>query len=78
MPLMKNSWIGMGKVLKYKNVNLYSGIGLYLADETRETFGWQTNYFELFNQLKYVSNSDVIDGESIFSFHILRSLRDSK
>ena len=66
------------KVLKYKNVNLYSGIGLYLADETRETFGWQTNYFELFNQLKFVSNSEVIDGESIFSFHILRSLRDGK
>ena len=66
------------KVLRYKNVNLYSGIGLYLADETRETFSWQTNYFELYNQIKYVSKSDVIDGESIFSFHILRSLRDGK
>ena len=66
------------KVLKYKNVNLYSGIGLYLADETRETFGWQRNYFELFNQLKYVSKSDVIDGASIFSFRILRNLRDGK
>ncbi len=64
------------KVLKYKDVNLYSGIGLYMADLSVNTYGWKTDDNELYNQLKYVSNSEIIDGVSIYNFHTLRSLRD--
>ena len=35
------------KVLKYKKVNLYSGIGLFMADLTGKVYSWQTDYFEL-------------------------------
>ena len=64
------------KVLKYKDVNLFSGIGLYMADLSVNTYGWKTDDNELYNQLKYVSNSEIIDGVSIYNFHTLRSLRD--
>jgi uncharacterized lipoprotein YddW (UPF0748 family) len=64
------------KVLKYKNVNLYSGIGLYMSDLDKNTYSWKTDYFELYNQLKYVSKSEIILGDSIYNFHTLRSLRD--
>jgi hypothetical protein len=31
------------KVLKYKDVNLFSGIGLYMADLSVNTYGWKTD-----------------------------------
>ena len=34
-------------ILKYKKVNLYSGIGLFMADLTGKVYSWQTDYFEL-------------------------------
>ena len=47
------------KVLKYKNVNLYSGIGLYMSNEKGNTYNWQTDYNEFYNQLKYAFDSDI-------------------
>jgi uncharacterized lipoprotein YddW (UPF0748 family) len=66
------------KVLKYKNVNLYSGIGLYMADLTFNTYGWQKDLNELYNQLKNVSNSEIIEGASIYNFNTFRKYRDGK
>ena len=66
------------KVLKYKNVNLFSGIGLYMSDLTGNTYGWQKNQNELFEQLEFDSKSEIIDGSSIYNFHTLRNLRDGK
>ena len=66
------------KVLKYKNVNLYSGIGLYMADETNNKYSWQTDFTELYKDLKDVSNSNRTEGASIYNFHTLRNLRDGK
>ena len=66
------------KVLKYKKVNLFSGIGLFMADLKVNTYGWQKNHSELYGELKYVSNSENIDGASIYNFHTLRSLRDGQ
>ena len=36
------------KVLKYKDVNLYSGLGLYMADLQVNTYGWKTDQYELY------------------------------
>ena len=66
------------KVLKYKNVSLYSGIGLYMANLNGNTYSWKTDYEELYNELKYVANSEIIDGASIYNFHALRTLRDGE
>ena len=64
------------KVLKYKKVNLYSGIGLYIADQGSKKYSWETDLFELYRDLKDVSNSNITDGACIYNFHTLRSLRD--
>ena len=66
------------KVLKYKSVNLYSGIGLYQADLSGNTHSWKTDFYELYKDLKYVSFSDITDGASIYNFHTLRTLRDGQ
>ena len=66
------------KVVKYKKINLYSGLGLYMADLTSETYGWKNNSKELYNQFTYQSLSENIDGVSIYNFHTLRSLVDKK
>jgi uncharacterized lipoprotein YddW (UPF0748 family) len=46
------------KVLKYKNVNLYSGIGLYMADSDVDTYSWQSDFNEfkkyIFFYFKYI------------------------
>ena len=66
------------QVLKYKNVNLYSGIGLYMADISGNTYSWKTDYFELYKDLKNVSDYEYVDGASIYNFHTLRTLRDKE
>ena len=66
------------KVLKYKSVNLYSGIGLYMANLNGNTYSWKTDYEELYKDLKDIANSEIIDGASIYNFHALRTLRDGE
>ena len=66
------------KVLKYKNVNLYQGVGLYQADETKERYSWHTNDYELYEDLQDTSKSYRTDGVSIYNLHTLRSSRDKK
>ena len=66
------------QVVKNKNVNLYSGIGLYMADSSGNTYTWQTDEYELKKQLEYIASSTRIDGASIYNFNNLRKLRDGK
>ena len=66
------------KVLKYKNVNLYSGIGLYMSNEKGNTYNWQTDYNEFYNQLKYAFDSDITQGVAIYNFDTLRTYKDDK
>lgn len=60
------------KVVKYKNVNLYSGLGLYMADESSNTRNWQTDPDELLNQLTYITTLENCDGASFYNFNTLR------
>lgn len=61
------------KVVKNLDVNLYSGIGVYMADEASNTYGWKTNMNELLEQLTFVSNYENVKGASIYKFSYLRS-----
>ena len=66
------------QVVKNKKVNLYSGIGLYMADSSGNTYTWQTDEYELKKQLEYIAGASFIDGASIYNFNNLRKLRDGK
>ena len=65
-------------MVEFKNINLFSGIGLYMADLTGKRYGWKNNSNELYEDLIYVSQSKNIDGVSIYNFDTLRRLRDGK
>ena len=66
------------KIVKYKKVNLYSGIGLYMADHTKNTYGWKNNDKQFYEQLIYVAKSENIKGVSIYNFDHLRKYKDGK
>ena len=73
-----NIMVWWDKVLKYKKVNLYSGLGLYMSDEDGNTYNWKTDYNEFYNQLKYVTDSEITLGASIYNFATLRNYKDGK
>ena len=66
------------KVVEYKKTNLFSGIGLYMADLSVDTYGWQKNQNEMMEQISYCYESENIDGVSVYNFHTLRKLRDGE
>ena len=59
------------KVVKNLNVNLYSGIGLYMADSASETHNWKSNTSELTTQLNYLNNLENASGLSIYSLQYM-------
>lgn len=59
------------KVVKNLNVNLYSGIGLYMADSESNTYDWKTNTSELTTQLNYLNNLENASGLSIYSLQYM-------
>ena len=60
------------KVVKHLDVNLYSGIGVYMADENRD--GWGSNTSELDEQFKIIENKlSNVKGYSIFSYKHLNN-----
>lgn len=60
------------KVVKYLDVNLYSGIGLYFADWEGST-AWQTDSNELLNQLTHITTLENVKGASIYSYKYIRN-----
>ena len=52
---------------------LYSGIGVYMADEKHNTYSWQTNTKELTNQLTYLTKLNNVQGYSFYSFKYLEN-----
>lgn len=60
------------KVVKNLNVNLYSGIGIYMADNTN-TYNWNTDLSELQNQLTYINTLENVKGASFYSYKFLKS-----
>ncbi len=61
------------KVVKNSNVNLYSGIGIYFADETSNTYAWKTDSTELSTQINYLNSLENVKGASFFSYKYLKN-----
>lgn len=59
------------KVFKNLNVNIYSGIGLYLAIDGKDRHGWQSDPYQMAEQFNILEGLDSFDGYSIFSFRNL-------
>lgn len=66
------------KVVEHKNVNLYSGIGLYYNRLPETGFSWGTNPQEVVNQFKIMASLKNVKGFAIFSFQNLRNIYESK
>lgn len=60
------------KAVKYKKVNLYLGMGLYMASDSSSA-SWYTNPREAANQLQYASQYPEVKGHVIFSYTQVRS-----
>lgn len=58
------------KAVKYKKVNLYSGMGLYMGGEAGSA-SWNTNPSEAANQVQFSSQYPEIKGHSIYSYQHL-------
>ena len=56
------------KVVKNLDVNLYSGIGLYMGEESSNTYNWKNDSDELYTQLNYITTLDRVDGASIYNY----------
>ncbi|MCK9536452.1 MAG: family 10 glycosylhydrolase [Bacilli bacterium] len=65
------------KALKYKKVNLYSGMGLYMASDSANS-SWYSNPREAANQVQYASQYQEIKGHVIFSYSQVKSAYKSK
>ncbi|MBQ8292901.1 MAG: InlB B-repeat-containing protein, partial [Bacilli bacterium] len=51
---------------------LYSGIGIYMANESGNTYSWKYNYQELTNQLKYLTKLENVSGYSIYKYSYMK------
>ena len=58
------------QVVKYKNVNLYIGMGLYMIDQST-AYSWKSND-EAIKQIFYGSKYSEVQGYSIFSYKHIR------
>ncbi len=66
-------------VFKNLSVNLYTGIGVYMADEPSNTYGWQTNMNEFKDQLNYIDGYNKVMGYGIFSYqHLYKGFSNSQ
>jgi uncharacterized lipoprotein YddW (UPF0748 family) len=67
------------KVVKYKNVNLYSGIGIYMAESSSNTYSWQNNPEEMKNMMLYLNTLENVKGFSLYSYaHLEKAINSSK
>ena len=55
------------EVCSYKNVNLYSGIGIYL-NTSSTSYGWTTNAKETYNQMMVCNTLNNVDGVCFFKY----------
>ncbi|HHU55122.1 MAG TPA: family 10 glycosylhydrolase [Acholeplasmataceae bacterium] len=66
------------KVVKYKDVKLYSGLGIYKAADASNTDSWKTNPYEFSDQILYNNKLPEVDGVIIFRYNYMKSLINSK
>jgi len=59
------------KVFRNLNCNLYSGIGVYMADSSN-TYDWYNNMYEMDGQLSLIDTKADVRGYSIYSYKHLK------
>ncbi len=64
------------KVVKYKDVNLYSGMGLYMS-ESGKNYSWGAQEYEASNQILYNTKLPEVKGTCIFSYKSIISHQSS-
>ena len=60
------------KVVKYKNVNLYASLGLYMRSSSGNS-SWSTSESEGYNQVMYANKLENCRGTSVYTFSTLKS-----
>lgn len=60
-------------VVKYKKVNLYTGIGIYMASSGATDDSWRSNPYEIEMQIRFNSKIPEIKGASIYSLKQIKS-----
>ena len=63
------SW--WNKIVKYKNVNLYSGMGIYMSENPGSNYSWGYDPYESYNQILYASTLDNCDGTVFYNYTYL-------
>jgi len=63
------SW--WNKIVKYKNVNLYSGMGIYMSENPGSNYSWGYDPYESYNQIKYASTLENCDGTVFYNYTYL-------
>ena len=63
------SW--WNKVVKYKNVNLYSGMGIYMSENPGSNYSWGFDSNESVNQILYATTLENVRGTVFYSYNYL-------
>ena len=61
------------KVVKYKNVNLYSGMGIYMSQNPGSNYSWGYDPHESFNQIMYATTLENCAGTVFYNYDYLLS-----
>ena len=65
------------KVVANKDVNLYSGLGLYMSVDGGN-YSWGRQPYEISNQILYTTKLKNVKGISFYSFASLRTVHNSQ
>ena len=61
------------KVVKYKNVLLYSGMGIYMSETPGKNYSWGKDYMEAYNQILYATKLNTVSGTVFYNYGYLKS-----
>ena len=61
-------------VVRYKSVNLYSGIGIYMSEAYSSSYSWTSENYEVSNQILYTTKLNMCKGVSFYSYNYLMSI----
>ena len=61
------------KIVEYKDVNLYSGMGIYMSGTPGTNYSWGRDPNEAYNQLLYTTTLDNVDGTVFYSYTYLKN-----
>lgn len=61
------------KVVKYKKVNLYSGMGIYMSQTPGKNYSWGFDSNESVNQILYANTLENVDGTAFYSYNYLEA-----